>query len=145
MTDVVITASITGKTTVTLSSSQPGLAAPDTFSVKNGDTVEWRFQGATSASLGGLKPRIKFVGFPEKEERPLFVGGSTLDEAASGVVRAARVNDQAFNGEYRYRVQLVSPNGATTELECSWASRVGGPPTPTGMGGGKRGGGPGGP
>jgi hypothetical protein len=145
MTDVVITASVTSKTTVTLSSSQTGLVAPDTFLVKNGDTVEWRFQGATGAGLGGLKARIKFFKFPKQEERPLLVGGSTLDEAASGVIRAARVNEQAFNGEYRYRVQLVSPNGAITELECSWASSVGGPPTPTGMGGGKRGGGPGGP
>lgn len=142
MTEVVVTAVITGKTSVTLSSSQTGLVAPDTFSVKNGDTVEWRFQGATNAGLGGLKARIKFDRFPEKEERPLLVGGSTLDEAAGGVIRAARVNDQAFNGEYRYLVQLVSPNGAITQLECSWASSVGGASTPTGMGGGKRGGGP---
>jgi hypothetical protein len=142
MTSVVITAAVTGPKSVTLSSSQPGLSSPDTFLVKNGDTVEWRFQDVANAGLGGVKARIKFDGFPQKEKRPLLVGGSTLDEAAGGVIRAARVHEQAFNGQYHYLVQLVSPNGATTQLECSWASSVGGPPTLTGMGGGKREGGP---
>ncbi len=142
MTNVVITALITGKKSVTLISSQPELTDQNTFSVENGDSLEWRVQDPTHAGVGS-KARIKFVDFPRKEEeRRLLIGGNTFEADTHGVIRGGLVDPQAFNGQYRYLVELVSPDGTSARLDCSWASSVGGASTPTGMGGGKRGGGP---
>jgi hypothetical protein len=142
---------VTGKVdvagqSVALSGERDGKALPLVFVVDNDDALTWQLLDArvpTKTVFEGFKARIRFVEFPHSEERPLLDGGSTLDAAANGVIRGGSVKPDAFNGQYRYRVELVGPDGTPTNLKCSWTV-PGGDPTPTGMGGIKRGGGPGG-
>lgn len=130
---------------VTLSAQEDGRTLPLTFKVDNGHTVTWQLRDATvptKTAFEGFKARVRFVGFPKSEERPLLLGG-TLDAAPNGVISGGSVSPAAFNGDYRYAVELLGLGGAITTLKCSWAGTgPNDPPVETGMGGIKREGGP---
>lgn len=131
---------------VTLSAEQEGKRLPVEFLVGNDHTLTWKLRDAkvpTRTAFEGFKARVRFVGFPPGEERPLLKRGNTLEAAANGVIDGGGVNPNAFDGLYAYAVELVGPGGAVTSLECSWAGATpGAAPVRTGMGGIKRSGGP---
>lgn len=132
---------------VTLSAERDGVRLPPTFEVGNEDTLTWHLRDAkvpTKTAFEGVTARVRFVEFPNPSDpRPLVEGGKRLDAAPNGVITGGRVRADAFNGDYRYEVELVGPTGAPKHLTCSWAAiDPNGVAEVTGMGGIKRGGGP---
>ena len=139
---------VAGKS-VSLSAEQDGVRLPQTFVVGNDHMLTWHLRDAkipTKTVFEGFHARIRFVEFPNPPDaRPLVEGGKSLDAAPNGVIAGGKVKPDAFNGQYRYAVELVGSGGVVTSLQCSWVGvTAGAPAVVTGMGGIKREGGPGG-
>lgn len=92
-----------------------GLAFPNTFRVSPGDSVKWVLQGVPT----GAAARVRFVRSTNEGEATLFERGNTF-EADGVVINSGPVDANASDGEYRYEIDLVTPNGAT-KLECVWS------------------------
>jgi len=128
---------------VTLIPVTAGLPRLSTFRVKAGDTLTWDLQDAQGNAAPppqGFEAVITFVDFPKGSKPPeaLLKEGNILKtkgKTISGTVRA-----EAFKGQYRYRVDLVSPS-KTVNLVCFWSVPPQ-PPTESGMGGGENSAGP---
>jgi hypothetical protein len=128
---------------VTLIPGTQGLPRLSTFRVKAGETLTWDLQDAQGNAAPppkGFEAVITFVEFPKgsKPARPLLKEGNSLkndDKTISGTVSA-----EAFKGQYRYSVDLVSPS-KTIHLVCFWSVPPQ-PPAESGMGGGENSGGP---
>lgn len=116
---------------VFLSTDQKDQLPPMTFSVKEGDVVQWKAVGV----FDGWQLQVRIQQFPGSGKRRLFTEGPEDGLSGTADVVVGTVDRMAAQGEYFYELTLVR-GAQRIPLRCLWVLAPGQPAPVVEMGGG---------